>query len=288
MSVINQVCGTATTIPSNLGGKKQCIEAPVKTLILAKDTFAFASVAAMKAVANYDSAIVAKNAVPLPNVEGIELANTEAIIKNGRYTDYTLKNGVAGVAYRFDLSICTYEALKTYVNSGFTRVFEITEAEEVTCDVQSDGTVKGRKLSSLLLSQRNQATDADVPFANINLKFDSDVYDIVRAEFAATEVEGVYDVAITIVSASSTEVVFTAALACSGDNVASLQQADFKFLEGASGTTEETITGLSYDSDTKQYTATAAAFVTGRLKTDGVVTQTNIKYEAPETTVTVS
>lgn len=287
MSVINQVCGTASTVPANLGGKKQCLESPVKTIILATETFEFASVAAVKLVANYDAGIVAKGIVPLPNVEGITAANTEANIKTGRYTDYTLKNGVSGAAYRFDLSICTYEALKSYISSGFTRVFQVTEAEEVTCDVQADGAVKGRKFTSMLLSQRNEATDDDVPNATLTFKFDSDVYDIVRAEFAASEVEGVYDLALNIVSASATEIVVEATLACSGDLVGSLVQANWKFLEG-SGDTEETVTGSTYDSDTGQYTLTGAAFVTGRLKTDGVVTQTNIKYEAPETTVTVS
>lgn len=287
MSVINQVCGTTSTVPKNLGGKKQCIEAPVKTLFLAKDSFSFASITAMKDVANWNAAIAAKNIVPLPNTEGIEQANTEAIIKNGRYRDYTLKNGVAGVAYRFDLSICTYEALKSYVSSSFNRVFEITEAEEVSADVQTDGTVKGRKITSLLLSQRNGATDADVPFANVNLKFDSDVYDIIRAEFEVTEVEGVYDVALEVIGTpTSTELVVKATLACSGDLVTSLVLADWKFTESAG--TEETVTASSYDPETGYYTLTAVAFVTGTIATDGVVTQTNIKYEAAAVAVTVA
>lgn len=287
MGVVNQVCGTASTVPANLGGKKQCLEAPVKTIILAKETFEFDSIAAMKAVANYDNGIVAKGIVPFPNIEGIEGANIEETIKEGRYADYVTKEGVAGAAYRFDLSICTYEALKTYISSGFTRVFQITESEEITCDVQADGKVKGRKFTSMRLGQRNEATDDDVPNATLTFKFDSDIYDIVRAEFEASEIEGVYDIALTIVSASATEIVLTAALACSGDNISSLEQANFKFLEGTDDT-EEVITGSSYDAETKQYTLTAAAFVTGRIKTDGVITQTNIKYEAAETAVTVS
>ena len=287
MSVINEVCGTTSTVPSNMGGKKQCIEAPVKTIILAKDTFSFASVAAMKLVANYDAAIVAKDAVPFPNVEGIELANTEAIIKNGRYTDYTLKAGVPGVAYRFDLSICTYEALKSYVNSGFTRVFEITESEEVTCQVQTDGTVKGRKMSSFLVGQRNQATDADTPFANVNIKFDDDVFDIVRAEFDATEVEGVFDIALEVQGTpNATTLIVQASLSCTGDLVPSLALADWKFVQDSDGL-EETVTVSSYDAGTGFYTLTGAAFETGTIATDGVVTQVNIKYEAAPVAVTI-
>lgn len=288
LAVVNQVCGTESTTPSNLGGKKQCLESPVKTIILATETFQFDSIAAMKLVANYDAGIVSKDLSPFPNVEGIEPANTEAIIKNGRYIDYTLKNGVSGAAYRFDLSICTYEALKTYINSGFTRVFQITEAEEVTCDVQADGKVKGRKFTSMLLSQRNEATDDDVPNATLTFKFDSDVYDIVRAEFPATEIEGVYDIALSISGTpNASNIVFSAALACSGDNVSSLQQADIKFVLDSDGSSVA-ITGLSYDADTKLYTATSsAAFATGKLSTDGVITATNIKYEAAPVAVTI-
>lgn len=286
--MINEVCGSETSTPKNMGGKKQCIEAPVKTTMLAKDGFAFASVAAMKDVANWNTAIVAKNLVPFPNVEGIELANTDAIIKNGRYTDYTLKEGVAGVAYRFDLAICTYEGLKSYKNSEYNRIFEITESEEVTCDVQTDGTVKGRKMSSFLPGLRNQATDADVPFANVNIKFDSDVYDIVRAEFPATEVEGIYDVVLEVQGTpNATTLVVKATIGCTNALVTSLVLADWKFVQNSDGL-EETITGSSYDADTGFYTLTAVAFETGTIATDGVVTQANINYEAAPVAVTVA
>lgn len=287
LSVINEVCGSETSAPQNMGGKKQCIEGPVKTMILATESFAFASVAALKAVVNYDTGVTAKSLVPFPNVEGIELANTEANIKTGRYTDYTLKNGVAGVAYRFDLSICTYEALKSYINSVFTRVFEITEAEEVTCDVQSDGTVKGRKMTSFLVGQRNQATDADVPFANVNIKFDSDIYDIVRAEFAATKIEGIFDVTLKVQGVpSATTLVVEATDACTGENISSLLLDDWKFVQ-TSDTLEEAVTVSSYDAVTGFYTLTALAFEDGTIATDGVVEQNNIKYEAAPVAVNV-
>ncbi len=285
MSVINQVSGSATSIPQNMGGKKQYLEAPVKTVILAKDTFSFANIAAVKLVANYKTGVTAKGLVPFPNVEGIELANTEESIKNGRYTDYTLKEGVAGVKYRFDVSVNSYEALKSFRNSEFTRVFEITEAEEVTCDVQDDGTVKGRKMTSFLVGLRNQATDADVPYADVNIKYDDDVFDILRAEFDATDVEGIYDVNLEIVSQAAGEIKVKATVE-SGSSVTTLVQADWKFVQDSDGL-EEAITGSSYDAATGEYTLTAAAFETGKLSTDGVIQQAEITYEAASVTVTI-
>lgn len=285
--VRNEVCGSTTSAPKNMGGKKQCLESAVKTFVLATDSFSFASVTALKDIANWNTAIVAKNQVPFPNIEGIELANTDAIIKNGRFVDYTLKDGVAGVAYRIDAAVCTYEALKTYENSVFNRIYEITEAEEVTCDIQLDGTVKGRKMTSFLVGLRNQATDADVPFANVNIKFDDDVFDIVRAEFAASEIEGIFDVALEVIGTpNATTLVVKATDACTGLPISSFLLANWKFTEAAG--TEETITASSYSATTGNYTLTATAFVTGSINLDGVVTVSGIKYEGIAAAVTVA
>lgn len=277
--VVNEVCGNESTAPSNMGGKKQCLEAPVKTTVLAKSTYSFASKTAMKDEANWNTAIAAKNLVPLPNIEGLELANTEAVLKTGRYTDYELKEGVAGVQYRFDLSICNYEALKTYKNSDYTRVFQITNSEEITCDIQTDGTVKGRELSSFIVGLRNDATDDDVPFVNVNLKFTNDVFDIVRATFDATELEGIFDVTVNIVSASATEIKFTLTTACSGAQVTSMEDADI-ILNDNTGSAH-TRTFVAADS-AGIYTLTGTGFANDfTVGLNGVVTKSGTHYEAP-------
>lgn len=287
MSVINEVCGNEATVQKNMGGKKQCLEAPVKTFYLAKDEFAFTDLADAKTEASWDTAIAAKNIVPLPNIEGLELANTDAVIKNGRYQDYELKEGVPGVAYRLDLSICSYDALKSYKNSGYTRVFEVTNAEEFTCDVLADGSVKGRKYTSMIIGLRNQATDDDVPFVNVNLKFQEDVYDILKAPFEASDKEGIFDVILEVQGTpNATTLIVKATLGCTGSLVTTLETADWLFTEA--GGDEETISGASYDADTGFYTLTATAFVTGTIATDGVVTKANINYEAAPVAVTIS
>lgn len=287
--VLNEVGGGAASNPKNLGAKKQRIESPLKTIFLAKETFQFANVAAMKAtIDNWKTAVTNKDIIPYPNIEGIEQNNTEANIKEGRYVDYTLKQGVHGVNYRFDFDINTYESVQSHLNTEYTRVFQITESEEVLCDIQSDGSVKGRLLSSFLLTERTDATDDDVPFANVQFKFDNNLFDIVKPGLVLTELEGIVDLKFDIVSASATEIVVEATVEATGDNVSSLQQADFKFLE-SDGVTEEPITGSSYDADTMRYTLTGTAFTSGgTLQTDGVVTQTNINYEAAPVAVTVS
>ena len=150
----------------------------------------------------------------------------------------------------------------------------------MTCDVQSDGTVKGRKMPSFLVGLRNQATDADTPFADVNIKFESDVYDIVNATFPLTEVEGVFDVDFTVTGTpTDSEIIFSATKNCTSENVASFVQADMAFTT-ASGV-DVTLAAVSYDANTKLYTATSAAgFVTGgSLKTAGVILKANEKLE---------
>lgn len=282
--IVNEVCGTESTKPKNMGGKKQCLEAPVKTTAMAKSTFAFPTLADAKDPAIWAAAIVAKNIVPLPNIEGLELANTEAVLKTGRYSDYELKEGVAGVKYRFDLSICNYEAMKTYKNSDYTRVFQITNAEEVTCDIQTDGTVKGRELSSFIVGLRNDATDDDVPYVDVNLKFSNDVFDIIRAGFDATELEGIFDVTITITSATATSIKFKLSNSCNGAVVTSLEDADLDLLDVAGASFTHSFVAANADGE---FEFTGTDFLDGfSVIINDVVTKAGTHYEMDEPALT--
>lgn len=289
MSVINEVCGNVTTAgPQNMGGKDQCLEAPVKTIVLAKENFTFADLATAKTESAWDAAIVNKDIVPFPNIEGIELANTDAVTKEGRYRDYELVPAVPGVQYRFDLSVCTYADLVTYKNSEYTRVFEITNSEEITCDVQTDGTVRGRDLTSFLIGLRNQATDDDVPYVNVNLKFNSDIFSIIKPEtgFTPTTLEGIYDVALEVIGTpTATTIVVQASTACTGSLVTTLELDDWTFLKDSDGL-EEAVTASSYNATTGYYTLTGSAFEDGMLST-GVISQPSIIYEAEPVAVTI-
>ncbi len=278
--VLNEVCGTDSSTQKNIGGKKQCLEGPVKSIILAKDDQSFANRAALDVKATVDAAIADKSIVPLPYVEGIEANNTEANIKNGRFTDYTLKAGIRGSNYRFDLSVCTYEALKSYINSGYTRVYRVTTEGEVSCEVMEDGTIKGEKLTSMLLGLRNEATDDDVPFTNLLLKYDSDNFSIVKPTTDFVAIEGIYDVLLTIVSASATSVKFKASVECTGDSITSFEDADIEFLDASGAAYTHSFVAADADG---VYELTGTGFTTGfTLGLDGVVTKVDILYETPE------
>ena len=279
MSKLISEIGGATTTPANLGGKKQQLEAPVKTVMFAKKDFSFADLAALKVESNWDSAIQAKNLKPLVDIEGIELANQEANVKEGRYRNYELKKGVHGVKYRVDVSVFTYEALKTLQDSEYTRLIEITEDDKVICDVQADGSIKGRDVSSLIVGLRNQATDEDVPNTMIDIKFESDTFSIVDPGFEVSEKEGIFDVDIEQVSASATEIKFKVKDRFSGSYVTNLVEANILVTDGTSTQSADSFTAADSDG---VYTWTDTAMANGwTVGLNGVVSQGNL-YEHNE------
>lgn len=285
--IINEVCGNETSQPKNIGGKKQCLEAPVNSYALAKEGFSFDSVSDAKDIEKWKTAIQEKNIVPFPFVEAIEANNTEASIKNGRFKDYTLKEAVRGSTYRQDLAICTHAAVKSYENSDYTRIFRLTGDNEITAEIQDDGTVKGEALSSFIVGIRNEATDADVPFTNVQLKYAQDAFSILKADFDVNDLEGIYDVNLSQVSATATSIKIKAVTGCSGSNVDGLTDADF-VVKDATGAVDDSLSFVPPVDGVYEFTGTDIA--NGyTVELNGVVAQAEISYETPEPlTITIS
>lgn len=278
--MINEVCSTDATSIKNIGSKKQCLESPVKTPFVAKSTFAFATLADFRNKTKWLEAIEAKNIIPLPNVEGITTSNTDPVRRTGRFTDYTLKDGVRGTTYRFDIAVCTYEALITYENSDYTRVFRATTKDEVTCDVQDDGSVKGENLSSLLVGLRSDATDDDVPFVNVDLKYESKVFDILKPGFAVTELEGINDITVEITSAAAGEIKFKTIDKCSNATKTNFVGGDIVVLDAAGDAFAVSFVAADANGD---YTITPSVgnFANDfTIDLDGVIQQADMFYES--------
>lgn len=280
--MINEVCNSENNPVKNIGGKLQCLEAPVKTFALARETFEFATVAASKTEVAWRNAIKAKDIVIFPYVEAITANNTEANIKNGRYRDYELKAAVSGSTYRMDLAICTHEAVKSYENSEYTRIFRISAGDEYTADVQSDGKVKGEAISNFLVGIRNEATDDDVPYTDIGIKYRKEGHDILVAGFDLSELEGVHDVILVQQgTATASSVKFKALSGCSGSLITNLTSADIKATTALGAPIVTTFVVADANGDYEL--TSSAAFVDGDLVfTDGVRDLTNIFYESPD------
>ena len=279
--IINEACGGTNTKVKNIGGKLQCFEGLLKTFFLTKENFSFATVADAKLKANSLTAIAAKEIAPFPLVGDVQLSNTEATVKDTLYQgSYELTAAVPGEIYRIDTAVCTQEALKSYENAGYTRIFQLTNEGEITCDIQDDGTVKGRKLSSFNVGIRNSRVAGDIPFTNITVKFSSEIYSVLKTDSDLSDLEGILDVNLEQVSASATEIKFTANVACSGTSANTFVAADVivKDTEGA----VVAVTFVTPDPN-GVYTVTGTGFATGyTLGLVDVVTQGEVFYESPE------
>lgn len=282
MGRINRVCDNGeSSQPKNMGGKKQCSEAPVKTVTLVVGEQSFANEAAMDVDATVKTEIETKKLVPMATITGLELANTEAVKKEGRYETTTTKDAVAGVKYRFDLSMCTYEALLSYKDK-VERIYESTNDKEVFADVQADGVVKGRPITSMDIGIRNQATDDDTPYVDVTFTFESPLHDILKPAVDFTKLEGVFDTQISLVGApTATSIKFKVESDCTGRAVKSWEDGDV-VLKDNTGGVHSIDAFVAPDAD-GVYEITGTGFANDfTLESNGVVAKTEAMYETPE------
>lgn len=277
MNIINETCQAKGEV-KYFGSKKQCTEKPVKTLIFATDKHSFTKKELMNELSEWKKRVKAEKLYPMPRIEGIEDASTEAKYKEGRYKTVKLKDAVEGAKYRFDVSICGYIAISTLENSEFTRVYEVLDDGRITCDVQKDGTIKGRKLSSLNIEGRKRATDEDEAHTNVVLKFSSPAFSVIDVNVDDEDIEGIYHIGFDILSETATKVEFKAFAGCSRTNITTLEQNDIKYLKNTDKS-KQTITSLAYDENKEVYTIKGTGLEKGFIRTNGVIEKGDILYK---------
>lgn len=290
-----EICGSGETSPKNTGFKEQCIESKLSIPVIS-DGFQFDSVTAFKTVQEWKDAIAAKNLVPLFPVYELADASTEDTkFESGNFSKITAK-GVEKITFECYLSVCAYSALKSYENSGkYGELYEYNEDGDYSGIFAADGVkVKGRKIKSLTVT-RIRATKDKVPYVKGEITFadKDDVLNavIVKSDLSETDLEGIFDVALTQVgTASATSIKFKATAGCAGggSTVTSLVLADLAVAE-ADGTAVTPGSLVPADAD-GVYELVGTGFATGHtISLDGVVVQTAIMYESPEAlTVTVT
>lgn len=285
-TIINDVCGASSTDTKNTGGKKQCTPKPIQSYALARDTFSFASVAASKTKAAWDTAKAAKDIVIFWDVEEFSQANTEATKKEGRFNDYPLKDGTRGLSLKHYLGDCSYDALESYDNSdSYKRMFRINTDGSFTADVQDDGTVKGELIKNFAVGVLNDTTDDTPQNADVAVKFSAKTKSNIEPDFDLITYEGIYEIVLTLVSAAAGSIKFKAASGCSSTLVTSFIDANL-ILKDAAGAAY-THSFVAADSN-GEYEFTGTGFANDfTISLDGVVTQTGIMYDA-STPLTIS
>lgn len=286
MSTHLEICGSGQKKPKNTGFKEQCIESKLQIPVLSNG-FEFPNIESFKTIADWKAAIKAKNLVPLFPVYELADASTEDTkFESGNFSKITAK-GVEKITFECYISVCAYAALKSYENSGkFGELFEFNEDEDYSGIFASDGVkVKGRKIKSLTVT-RIRATKDKVPYVKGEITFadKDDVLNavIVKSDLSETDLEGIFDVALTQVSASASSIKFNASAGCSGGGslITSLTSTEV-VVKDAAGTVVS-VSFVAADSD-GIYEVTGTGFANGfTVSLDGVVSQTTIMYETPE------
>ncbi|MBP1222660.1 hypothetical protein [Flavobacterium sp. 1355] len=283
--MVYQECKNKKKAKKNTGAKEQCLEGlTIKTAVHIPG-FKFDSIADAKDKAKWDTAIAAKQIIPLYEVEELASANTEDTVFEGRRNQYITSSGKKVSTYNSFLSLCSHSALKTYHKSELG-LFEFTEDGAIKGVINDDGTVKGQSIVMNVgkridpTADRPASTQVTLNYKDYN-EFEDDGA-IFRPEgWGADDIYGIFDVTINQVSASSTEIEFTATDGCSGgDEELTAFLAANIVVKDTTGATE-TVSFVPANSE-GVYKVTGTGFANGfTVGLNGVITQTGISYEAP-------
>lgn len=292
-TVLNKVCADGVTT-KNTGSKKQCLEKATRVYFAVDKDFSFPDVATAESAAAWEAAIVAKSIVPFYDIdEDAALNNTDAVIKNARFKDIPVKDAIRGVDYIHYLDVCSYESISSFENSNkYTGIFRVTEANELLCVVNTDGTVTAEPITSFIVGVRNEPVGDTPASTTVSIKFDDYNVSILTPVIDLRKQEGIYDVLLTATEQLAGSIKFKAQIGCADDeSLATVVQANINLLDAAGAPHVFTFGG--YDANTEEYTLTGTGFATGftlalkETTTGAVLKLGSILYESNILTLTV-
>lgn len=283
--MVYQECKNKKKAKKNTGAKEQCLEGlTIKTAVHVPG-FYFESIADAKDKAKWDAAVALKKVIPLYEVEELASGNTEDTVFEGRRNQFITSEGKKISSYNSFLSLCSHSALKSYHKSELG-LFEFTEDGAIKGVINDDGTVKGQSIVMNVgkridpLADRPASTGVTLNYKDFN-EFEDDGA-IFRPEgWGADDIYGIFDITLNQVSATSSEIRFTATSGCAGgdEEITSFLAAAFVLKDATGGT--ETVSFVPADEE-GVYTLTGTGFANDfTLALNGVVTQTGTSYETP-------
>lgn len=278
-------CNNDDTSYANTGASEQCLETVTIKTVVAPLDFAFDSIEDVKDQENWDEGIAAKELFPLYDVEELATANTEDTVFEGRNKTYTTAKGKKVTTYNSYLGLCSHAALTTF-NKKEVQLFEFGEDGEIKAWRGDDGKIRGQFVT-LDVGKRVDAMPDKPPYTPVKITYkDFNQFEkkgvILRPNFSPSDIDGIYDVTLKLVSASATEIKFTASTGCAGGStkVKSLVSADVVVKDLAGAT--ETVSFVAADAD-GVYTLTGTGFATNfTVGLNGVVSKPEIFLESPE------
>jgi hypothetical protein len=274
-------CAQEGTANRNTGANEQCLEGVVIRHALATDEQEFATVTAAKTLATWKADRDSKEIIPLYEIEELAVGDTEDTFFEGN-SKYKTKNGKKIRTFNCFLGLCSHSALTSYNNKKM-RVYEFTDAQEIKGTTPDGVKVRGQ-LVTITVGKRVDAMPDKPAHTPVTLEYaDYKEFEqngvILKPSWSHIELNGIFDVRIELVSASSTSIKFKVTGGCAGDDlITSLVDADVT-LKTALGVAV-THTFVAADPN-GIYEFTGTGFVDGLLiDLDGVVSQTEASYES--------
>lgn len=290
MAIHLKLCGSGKTKPKNTGANEQCFEGVLDKGYVAKKAFRFANQADFENVSVWKTAIKNKDIVPLYSAYSVTPANVDAKnFENGNFSIQTAK-AIKKTTFESYLSFCSHSALKSYANSEYTQLFELTESGAIIGVNTADGKIKGQDITLAVDIRTIQVSDK-VPTSKVTLTYrdyeelEDNANVFIPTWDASESLQGIFDVYLVQTSANSTTIKFTASSGCAGGGslVNSLVAGNL-VLKNVAGVVQ-TVTFGGVDSN-GVYTLTGTGFANGfTLSLNGVVEQTTIMYESPESMI---
>jgi hypothetical protein len=285
MSLIVE-CSKDETKNKNTGANEQCLEGMVIRHALAIDAQEFSTAADAKSLAKWKEQVNLKQIIPLFEIEELAAADTEDTYFEGRVKKYRTATGKKVRTFNCFLGLCSHNALKSYSGREM-RIYEFTETQEIK-GVTPDGVKVKGQLVTIEVGKRVDAmkdkpahTPVTLTYSDYNDFEDNGV--VLKPTWSHLEVQGIFDVDITLVSASATSIKFKVDAGCAGEVVKSLTDSDITLKTALGAPVIHTF--VPADSS-GVYQLTGTGFVNGLiLGLDGVVAQTEASYEAVDTLV---
>lgn len=265
----------------NTGALAQKLEGVTTRHSLATLEQEFDTVTAAKTLATWNTQIAEKKIIPSYQIEELEVSDTEDTYFEGN-SRYLTKTGEKIRTFKCFLDLHSHNAIKSY-NDKKMRVYEFTDNNEIKA-ISLDGVkIKGQSVTVRVgkrvdpMADKPAYTPITLIYGDHNELEDNGA--VLEPTWSpSTDINGILNVALTLVSASSTSLKFKATVVAGGDNVTSLETADVT-LKTALGVA---ITHSFVSADANGvYELTGTGFAnTNKIDLNGVVQQTEATYES--------
>lgn len=161
------------SISGTLGTKTgaQCLESVTVMYILAKEDQKFANVQDFGTRSKWEALIASEEVAVLWELYEFANANSDAAFFESRNFKKQTSKATKVLEAEVFLSLCAHKMLKSYEDSAYTRLYEVTEDGFIIGVQTEGGGVKGQSLKDFNVGIRMNATTDKVPNTKITVTF---------------------------------------------------------------------------------------------------------------------